>query len=203
MPTGYTAGVKDGEVMEFRDYALQCARAFGALVMMRDDPADAPIPDEFKASDHHDKRLAEAQVELTKLRTLTDSQAATLAKAANKMAVAEWREREARRTAERARYEAMLAKVEAWEPPTGEHVELKKFMADQLRQSIDWDCGKADEKPAAMTGAEWLAAQIKSAEWDVEYYTRHAAEEKQRAADRTAWVRALKDSLDPSPAVVG
>ena len=45
MPTGYTAGILEGET--FEQYALQCAKAFGALVMMRDEPSDAPIPDQF------------------------------------------------------------------------------------------------------------------------------------------------------------
>lgn len=37
MPTGYTASVQEGKVTEFRDFAMECARAFGALVMMRDE----------------------------------------------------------------------------------------------------------------------------------------------------------------------
>ena len=35
----------------------------------------------------------------------------------------------------RERYETMLAEVEAWQPPTPDHEELKRFMADQLRES--------------------------------------------------------------------
>lgn len=36
MPSGYTAGVGNGSVVEFGDYAWRCARAFDALVTMRD-----------------------------------------------------------------------------------------------------------------------------------------------------------------------
>ena len=35
MPTGYTAAVCSGEITEIKDFALSCARAFGALITMR------------------------------------------------------------------------------------------------------------------------------------------------------------------------
>lgn len=63
MPTGYTHGVQDGTVTEFRDFALICARAFGATILMRDDPMDAPIPDEFQSSTYHLDRLKELEIE--------------------------------------------------------------------------------------------------------------------------------------------
>jgi hypothetical protein len=48
MPTGYTAAVADGTITEFPDFAMQCARAFGTLVLMRDEPQDAAIPEKFE-----------------------------------------------------------------------------------------------------------------------------------------------------------
>lgn len=53
MPTGYTAAVEDGTITEFDDFAWQCARAFGALIMMRDDPMSAPIPQKFEPTAEH------------------------------------------------------------------------------------------------------------------------------------------------------
>ena len=43
MPTGYTAYVQDGVITEFADFAMKCARAFGALIDMRDESLDAEI----------------------------------------------------------------------------------------------------------------------------------------------------------------
>lgn len=43
MPTGYTADLME-KGMEFKPFVLQCARAFGALITMRDDSLDAPSP---------------------------------------------------------------------------------------------------------------------------------------------------------------
>ncbi len=59
MPTGYTAAVQNGTVTRFADFAMNCARAFGALVELRDE-MDAPIPDTFKPSTHHSESLKKA-----------------------------------------------------------------------------------------------------------------------------------------------
>ena len=40
MPSGYTENIYYGKEVAFKDFALGCARAFGACVMQRDDPAD-------------------------------------------------------------------------------------------------------------------------------------------------------------------
>ena len=63
MTTGYTDAVGKGEITEFKDYALLCARAFGACVSMRDEPLDAEIPEEFKPNDYHEKSLQKARGE--------------------------------------------------------------------------------------------------------------------------------------------
>lgn len=50
MPTGYTADIKDG--ISFETYAMNCARAFGACVSLRDKPSGGKvIPDAFEPSD--------------------------------------------------------------------------------------------------------------------------------------------------------
>lgn len=76
MPTGYTASVQDGKITEFRDFAMQCARAFGATITMRDDPSDAPIPEAFEPENYNAKRLIEAQEEIARLNAMTDDEKA-------------------------------------------------------------------------------------------------------------------------------
>ena len=41
MPTGYTAEILNGEIKTFPEFAKKCARAFGAMIHMRDDSLDA------------------------------------------------------------------------------------------------------------------------------------------------------------------
>lgn len=71
MPTGYTADVASGKITSLRDFALICARGMGALVMMRDEPFDAPIPERFEPSVFYKKHLDEAKQELAALRAMT------------------------------------------------------------------------------------------------------------------------------------
>jgi len=198
MSTGYTYAVKDGKVTELKDFAMQCARAFGACITMRDDPIDAEIPNAFEPSDFHAKSLAAAQARLADLRTMSDREIARAVDADYEKAVEYWRERMAKRKAERERYEAMIAKVEAWTPPTDEHVGLKNFMLEQLRDSLDFDCGTSsfDKMPVRQTEAAWHAAQVAGAERRIARDAEEHQKEVDRVKGRTEWVAALRRSLE-------
>jgi len=100
----------------------------------------------------------------------------------------------------RERYEAMLAQVKAWTPPTSEHQGLKDFMVEQLEESIDFDCGTDYlTVPERLTGAAHKEQQLHSARWNVYYHTEHGEADKKRANERTTWVRALRQSFAESP----
>lgn len=51
MPTGLTATLIGENERSFKDFALLCARHFGPLFFMRDDPLDKDIPDEVPTAD--------------------------------------------------------------------------------------------------------------------------------------------------------
>lgn len=195
MPTGYTADIaKD---IDFTQYLLGCARAFGALVTMRDAPAGAEIPEVFEPSDYNAKALVVAQNRLAELEKMKPAEA-------ERAAASAYDEQETRRhvrleeiTALRGKYEAMLAKAKAWRPPTPEHQGLADFMQEQIVRSIDFDCGTSyyDKPTERLTGAQWLADARESAQRDIGYHTKHHADEVKRCADRTEWVKALRASL--------
>ena len=113
MPTGYTADVGDGKVVEFSEFVMQCARAFGALITMRDDPHDAPIPDEFSPDAYHQKALASAEERLREVEARTAEQWMDLHRQAVVDAIRERREGRTKRLATRDRYESMLAQAQA------------------------------------------------------------------------------------------
>lgn len=193
MPTGYTAAVVDGKITEFPEFALQCARAFGALIMMRDDPSDAPIPDEFKPSDYNERRLAEARLKLKTLQSMTPEEAEAASLAAYEELAASNAEYERRCQVEDDRLNAMLTRVHAWTPPTSQHVEMKQFMIEQLAISFN---GKYRPTPAEkLSGAEWMEKELKQAHHDIGYHAGEQAKEIERANSRTEWVRTLRNSL--------
>lgn len=194
MPTGYTADIAKG--ITFQQYALSCARAFGALVLMRDDPSDAPIPDRFEPSDYNVNALKAARERLATLDAMSFDQSAEASRAAYLEALGRHEERIAEATELRNKYNGMLAQVVKWEPPTPDHVNYKTFMLDQIRESIDFDC-RTDyyAKPEPMTGAQWLAGEIEKARRDVVYHAEENRKEVERTESRNAWIKALRDSL--------
>jgi len=197
MATGYTHKLHDGEPQTFPEFALACARAFGALILMRDDPPDAEIPDRFEPSNHYAKALGEAQARYAELQAMTTDQAEAEAAKVYAENLRYWRESVAKAAAVVERYEAMLAEVEAWEPPTAEHQGLKEFMAEQLTSSIRFDGSTLDE-PKPLTGEEWLKREKERAYKNIGHYAEEQAKEIARAEQRSAWVRALRESL-PTP----
>ena len=65
MPTGYTAYVQEGAT--FEEFVWRCARNFGALVTMRDEPTDVPVPDAFTPSKYHLEQIAVLEQEIIRL----------------------------------------------------------------------------------------------------------------------------------------
>jgi len=198
MPTGYTFNVVDGTVADFPTFAMQCARAFGACIEMRDDPADTPIPDEFKASSYHTERLAEARAKLQKLRSMTPAEAEINAALSYEQECKSADEYDARRDEEDRRLDAMLAEVKKWTPPTAEHVQMKSFMVEQL--TISKSGNYRASRPKKLSGQDWLEMATDAAMRDVDYHAGEQAKEEERAKARTAWVNALRQSLQPGAA---
>jgi len=193
MPTGYTYDIPKGQ--SFEDFILGCARAFGALVMMRDEPAGTPIPHEFAPDDYYTKAVREAEIAVESMRQRTD---------------AEWREAHVRymdetraanalrceeKEAQRGAYARMLEKAQQWTPPTPEHSGLKSFMIEQIQSSVKFDCGSLYQAPVEEDFEAWRAHEFLNAKQELERDRKNLDDQKRRAAERTAWVRALRDSI--------
>ena len=195
MPTEYTAAVADGTITELAPFALQLARGMGALVTMRDEPWDAPIPDRFEPSGHNAKRLAEARAERDRLTMLTEAEAQAEADRDR----AEWETNranaEADHHARRARYDAMIAATKAWRgAPEG----IRDFGLEQLRSGRDWDCREPFEywvAQPAREGWRWREDRLTNADANIAYHTKADAEERARVEARNAWLAQLRRSL--------
>jgi len=106
----------------FPEFALECARAFGALVMMRDAESGAVIPERFEPGDWNSKKLTEAKRKLARLLKLGPKAQLSHGTKARNAAVKSahgWLKREQEGN---ARLQDMEAQVEAWEAPSpGRH----------------------------------------------------------------------------------
>jgi len=194
MPTGYTYPVVDGKITEFPAFAMSCARAFGALITMRDDDMDTPIPEEFSPdTSYHDDRIAADMKQMGQVQAMTLADAETAALEVHRAALESRSKYLAKKETEAMRINAMLAKVRLWEPPTPEHAEMKKFMADQLVMSLPGDYAPAI--PALLDGITWRQQEIDRLADSVVYHRKERDKEIERARGRTEWVKALRASL--------
>lgn len=198
MPTGYTASVADGTVTDLEPFVLQLARGMGALIMMRDDPANAPIPEAFEPSDYSTKKLAELRAERDRLYDMSDAEAQIAADAEYAEKVAYRAKREAKHGEQRQRYEAMIRKVRAW---TGAPEGIKEFGIEQLERGMDFDCALPfkhwDADPVQTTGPAWRQAALVNVAKDIEYHAAEEAKEIARTDSRNAWIVQLRKSLAP------
>jgi len=196
MPTGYTADIaKD---ISFEQFVWNCARAFGALVLMRDDPADAPIPESFAPSTSYQKWAEEARTRLTALEAMIPSEVEIAAAAAHEMAMASWRKQTAASTELRNKYNAMLSRVVQWTPPTPDHAGLRDFMVQQIQESIRFDCHDSPV-PECLEPTAWHAGQLEHHRRMLARYEQGQAEEIERTEGRNRWLKALRESV-PMPA---
>ena len=195
MPTAFTMDLYEGKEVTFEQFAMKCAREFDALVTMRDEPLDAPIPEEFKPADFYLKYMEKAKQRLAEVESWSEEQAEQEAEKAYQEAVRERNEIIAKNARIRERYEKMLAKVRAWTPPTPDHMNLKKFMIEQLETSIEGDCTYVPKKPKRLSGAKYKQQEIAKARNDYRTWKKEYEEEVKRVQKRNEWLRALRESL--------
>ena len=199
MPTGYTADIGDKDIT-FKQFVWSCARNFDALVMMRDDPIDAEIPEEFKPSNYDKESLEKAYRELKDLDQISEKEATLKAiEECNKKNKQE-KEYEEKKLVLKNKYLFMLEKVKAWNPPSPDHENLKKFMISQIEESIDFDCKVYFNKTnTPLSGKDWLKEKRDHILWEIEYHTKEDREECERVAGRNLWLKQLRESLKGEP----
>ena len=196
MPTGYTAAVQDGKITELAPFALHCARAFGAFVLMRDAPIGAPIPEAFEPNRFYLNCQRDAEQRLVELRRFSPLDAQRACQQEHTAATARWRDRRAERALHRARYQAMLDQVEAWSSPSDDHDKFKLFMLNQLSESMRFDCDADGDKPPRLARwPDWLARNIARTTDNIARHGREYDKELARTADRNRWLIGLRESL--------
>ena len=195
MPTGYTYNIKDG--ISFKEYAMNCAKAFGACISMRDEP-NKEIHNEFKPSSYHEDRVVEIQKEIDELIKLTEEQI-------KEICLREYEE-EKRRRDNRIKensdlldkYQKMLKQAKKYNPPSEDHVEFKKFMISQIEESIKYDCyvGYYENQEVILKDFKtYKQDKLKKLYKNMGYHIKEYEEEVKRVEGRNKWIRQLRESL--------
>ncbi len=196
MPTGYTYNIIDG--ISFDTFALNCARAFGVCVELRDEPAGGEIiPEVFVPSTHNLDAANKAKEEFINISNMTYLEL-------KEKCDLEYEESEKnrigwlnKRNTQLSAYEKMLEEVFSWNPPTPEHNELKNFMIKQIEDSIKFDCNinYYNTPTERQTPDEWLSERKSMLEQNIKYHLNAYNQEVERTNKKNAWISALRESL--------
>lgn len=195
MPTGYTMNVSEGQ--SFESFVWGCAKAFGACVTMRDSDANEPVPQQFEPSDYHSKKAEELAREIRLLNKTSD---ALLAKTqyADEVACAKTYNEELLKKdkLEKERFASMMARVQAWTPPSKEHEPLKEFMIQQLGLTTKYANDTPYQTPPPPESiTEYREKKYAKLVEDLKYHNDEHAKEVARVAQRNAWVVGLRASI--------
>lgn len=198
MPTGYTAPIYEGQDLSLSEYAQRCARAFGALITLRDEPLTNSIPDRIESTTFYRDALVKIQKEYDDF--LANPPTIEYAETEYEKLVAKYNkdrtERNEKAKALETRYRKLLDEVNAWQPPTPEHTGLKDFMVRQLEQSIDGDC-RIPDKSYIPDKEDFVKEMItgESLKRRLGYYSESAEKEALSAEKTNLWIKQLKESL--------
>lgn len=194
MPTGYTADIYDGKDISFSDFALKCARAFGACIEQRDDdPNDKPKLIEKTKDNYHIKKIEKSKKWKKPTKAEFDAYV--------KNQTAYYNEQIDKQNKLKASYQKMLDKVNDWTPPTSEHEGLKKFMIEQLTNSLEFDCSndyyqRELNNIKQLTYNQYVKDMRDSNKRDIEYHTNELKKDNERVDTRNEWISALYKSLE-------
>lgn len=197
MPTGYTCKVQDGSVVELKDYILDCARQFGALVHMREDGKYAEIRYR-EVSDYHLKELNKAYARLEEVKKMTDEEVQNKIDQDYKDNIESMDRILKNKKDSEKKYSAMIDKVYGWEPPTENHKDLKEFAIKQLQDSLKWDCDCTylEQKIRKETVSEYREGMIKYCLRDIEYHSSSYKKELESVEEANKWIDDLINSLN-------
>lgn len=206
MPTGYTAKIYDGKDTNFVEFALECSRAFGAMISLRDEP-DAEIPEAFEVNSHYADSIARDKNKIEEWKIASDAELLRRGILEKSESLREKYEYAVKKEDLRKRYLNMITEVEAWTPPSDEHLTFKDFMIRQLKKSIDQDCRdridlealkiETEEKISNLkvNVEEYRAEGLAFAERNLQRSEERYSDEAERTSRNNKWNKELRDSL--------
>lgn len=185
----------------FEQFVWTCARAFGALVMMRDESLGTKIDIESltKPSDHYVESIKEYSEKINLLENMTDAEKSIHGqqKIASQLEYA--RSQIGSDKEERSKIEDMIKQVIIWESPSDEHDGLKTFMLEQLTESIKYNLDEYYQEQidrlTTMNPIDYYNQELEGAKNSLAYYEKAYTEELERCRTRKDWLIKLIESV--------
>jgi len=203
MPTGYTAGILDGTVITFPQFAKLCMRAFGATIHLRDESLDTEYEPRVP-SGYHLKAIEKAKQSIIDAQKLSDDEIVDTRK--RELEDSKKNCLEAIEKAKKSMIELnkILSDVRKWQPPTPDHTGIKDFMIEQIEKTIVFDCKtdyysrrliEIETELLTINASEIRKQMIEQAKKDLAYHNSEYLKEVQRCDQSNKWVSDLLESL--------
>ena len=203
MPTGYTAGILDGKITTFPEFAKLCMRAFGATIHLRDENLDAEYEPRTPSS-YHSEAIEKAKQLIIDAQNLSDEEILETKK--KELEHSKKYHLETIEKAKKANIELnkILIEVNKWQPPTTEHIGIKNFMIEQIDMTIKHDCDmdydhekliKIENDLLTLNASELRKQMIEKGKKDLTYHKTENIKEIQRCETSNKWVTDLLNSL--------
>lgn len=184
MANGYTWSVKDGTVTDLKSFARR-------FVVDRDDlPLREEIPNEYYLT-----RVKELVDEIWKYEGMSVLECNTAQALELEVARSERERSSAHDQMIDARYDAMLAQVDAWQP-VPVLARLKESMRRELLEARSFDCPARNKEPlVAVTAEAWRAGKIEWTRRVLEHAREEAKKDEERVATTNAFVKAVREAF--------
>lgn len=198
MKTGYTDAISKGDTSA-KNFIMRCARGFGALAFMRDEPLDALIPETIPEETYYIECYERECKRLEELKAMTPEDIHREAQKEYEDNKLKWEKTVENDLAENAKYDEMIKKVEAWDCSINLDLQpLKDYALDQLRIcKTDPEWAKRHlEDIEPQSDEDWYRYEMESCLRDISHFRDKIEKDKKWNADCNKWLSDLRKSLE-------
>ena len=204
MPTGYTAGILDGKVNTFEEFATVCTRAFGATIHMRDNPMDSPY-EPRTPSDYHTNSIQSKRERLEEIESMSDEKIVEdfNTQLGEDLKYHQTKMEEDKRNLEKLN--SMLESAKSWVPPTEDHQPFRNFMIEQIESTIKVDgdpsyhvnkmVGIKKQMEEGINPKEYREETIQEIRGQISYHETEYQKELVRCKDSNDWMDKFLESI--------
>ena len=204
MPTGYTAGILDGKVNTFEEFATVCTRAFGATIHMRDNPMDSPY-EPRTPSDYHTNSIQSKRERLEEIESMSDEKIVEdfNTQLGEDLKYHQTKMEEDKRNLEKLN--SMLESAKSWIPPTEDHQPFRNFMIEQIESTIKVDgdpsyhvnkmVGIKKQMEEGINPKEYREETIQEIKSQISYHETEYQKELVRCKDSNDWMDKFFESI--------
>ena len=204
MPTGYTAGIINGEITTFEQFATQCTRAFGATIHMRDNPMDSPY-EPRTPSDYHTNSIQSKRERLEEIESMSDEKIVEdfNTQLGEDLKYHQTKMEEDKRNLEKLN--SMLESAKSWVPPTEDHQPFRNFMIEQIESTIKVDgdpsyhvnkmVGIKKQMEEGINPKEYREETIQEIKSQISYHETEYQKELVRCKDSNDWMDKFFESI--------